>query len=492
MIDFFKITIFPSTVKPIQMSEDGYNFISVRSYIRNNFSKKILESKTDYEEEDKNVYYEEAKNVYYEDEVNDKVESEFTAEYFFKDLSKETRKLLEDGLEVYENNEENDDDEDEFVAYIINKDYVISSIENIYNTINNLSVPVIIEKNPFYYLGWKQLYNNFVYLDINQKDRELEFFTEIDQNLKFYPLDRLISLLKSDDPEFTMTAFAFTLFSATKSLYKAPKNSFVKDIRLSVLVDNEKNIENACNLIKIFLKTIVRNSVFFDYTNGKRNTDPIKEYNISNSEPYYSNNENCTQYTRRIKHTPYNVDYVDYPIIVKKAKSNKHNPNKYFDFSSASPIFINYIDTSTNIKSMYIPVYPHSNIAYTENVPRTDYLSFLESKLSSIADDKFKSKGIFSALSSEITDIINQPNGEFFSIKPEEIAKIEKCIFGLCFHKNQKITYFDDLYNKAQKQLSFPDSDPDKVKKYSYLLASLMSFKEYVDELPIKKMYNFR
>lgn len=181
-----------------------------------------------------------------------------------------------------------------------------------------------------------------------------------------------------------------------------------------------------------------------------------------------------------------NRDYVDYPIIVKKSKRSKHNPNKVFQYTSASPIFINYIDTSANKKSMYIPVYPQSNNVYTENAPRTDFLSFLESKLSSIADDKFKSKGIFTDLSQEITDIITQTNGEYFSISPKEIAKIEKCIFGLYFHKNQKIAYFDDLYNKAKKQLSFPDSDPDKVQTYSYLLASLMSFSEYVDKLPNK------
>lgn len=356
--------------------------------------------------------------------------------------------------------------------------------------INNLSVPVTIEQNSFYHLGWKQLYNNYIYLDINQKDRKLILFPKSNQNLNFYPLDRLISLLKSDDTEFTMTAFAFTLFSATKSLYKAPKNSFVKDIRLSILTDDEIINENACQLIEQIVKSIVYNSIFFDYANGKPNTDPIKQYNILKAESLQYNDEDHANYIRKIKHTYYNVDYVDYPIIVKKSKRSKHNPNKVFHYTSASPIFINYIDTSTDKKSMYIPVYPRSNNAYTENAPRTGFLSFLESTLSSIADDKFKSKGIFSDISDEITDIIAQASGEYFSISPKEITKIEKCIYDLCFHKNQKISYFDDLYKVAKKILSFSDSDPDKVQTYSYLLASLMSFKEYVDQLP-KKNYLF-
>lgn len=473
MINCFKITFFSSTVKPIQISEDGSDFIPVRSYIRNNFSKEMLASISYYAKEDGIVDY------------------EYTADNIFKDMPNYLRKLLEDDEEGYEINEEENEEDDDSTQFIIDKDYVISSIEYIYNTINNLSAPVIIEENSFYHLGWKQLYNNYVYLDINQKCRELNLFSETYTDLDFYPLDRLISLLKSDDTEFTMTSFAFTLFSATKSLYKAPKNRFVKDIRLSVLADDEIINENACHLIEQIVESIVQNSIFFDYANGKPNSDPIKQYNIRKAESNYYNDEddeNYANYMRKIKHTYYNVDYVDYPIIVKKSKRIKHNPNKVFHYTSASPIFINYIDTSANKKSMYIPVYPQSNNAYTENAPRTGFLSFLESKLSSIADDKFKSKGILSDLSQEITDIITQPHGGYFGISPKEMVAIEKCIFGLCFHKNQKITYFDDLYNKAKKQLSFPDSDPDKVKTYSYLLASLMSFKEYVDQLP-KKNY---
>lgn len=133
---------------------------------------------------------------------------------------------------------------------------------------------------------------------------------------------------------------------------------------------------------------------------------------------------------------------------------------------------------------MFIPVYPQSNISYNESPIRTGYLLFLESKLSSLANDEFISKGISDDLSQKISDIFTNEEEFLLSLSTKEMSRIENCIFRLFFHKNQKVTYFDDLYVIAKKQLSFPNSDPERVRIYSYLLASLMSFKEYVDELP--------
>lgn len=355
-------------------------------------------------------------------------------------------------------------------------------IRNLYNKMIKLTSNtryLKLKNNLFYHLGWKQLYNKYIFLDIDQKKREWELFSKTNPELTFYPLDKLISLLKSDDPDFTMTTFAFILFSVTKSLYKIPKNSSVKDIKLSVLV-NDKSANNVVyDFLKKVIKAILGYSVSFDYSNGHLEKNPVKEYQK------YCAEMRCTDnYIKRINHTSYIIEYVDYPIIVNKKTKRNYDPNPKLNSLSASPIFINYIDTYPSKKSMFIPVYPQSNISYNESPIRTGYLLFLESKLSSLANDEFISKGISDDLSQKISDIFTNEEEFLLSLSTKEMSRIENCIFRLFFHKNQKVTYFDDLYVIAKKQLSFPNSDPECVRIYSYLLASLMSFKEYVDELP--------
>lgn len=378
----------------------------------------------------------------------------------------------------------------------------LSDIEHlIINKINGPGTSVRLKYDTYYHLGWKQIYNKFVYLDIEQKYKELHLFKYDNKSPVFYPLDTLISLLKSDDIELTMTAFAFTLFSATKSLYKIPKNSSINDIKLSILVDNKRNIKNTLVLIKEIVKTIVSCDMCFDYKTGNIKGHQIKDYNLSKTEQNYTKircNKDYTDYKKlnkalaKIKRITYDVNYGDYPIIICNNKNYKHPPNKHLNSLNASPIYIDIIENSFNYLSMFIPIYSNTNIDSNKHAPRTRFLEFLENKLSRIADKKFKSKQFAERLKNKITSIINNNiDNLFLELGKTEITTITNSLFGIYFHKNQKVTYFDDLYTIAKKQISFPNSDPEHVRIYSYLLASLMSFKEYVDELPARNYLNY-
>ena len=298
-----------------------------------------------------------------------------------------------------------------------------------------------------------------------------------------------------------MTAFAFTLFSATKSLYKIPKNSSINDIKLSILVDNKRNIKNTLVLIKEIVKTVVSCDMCFDYKTGNIKGHQIKDYNLSKTEQNYTKircNKDYTDYKKlnkalaKIKRITYDVNYGDYPIIICNNKNYKHPPNKHLNSLNASPIYIDIIENSFNYLSMFIPIYSNTNIDSNKHAPRTRFLEFIENKLSRIADKKFKSKQVAERLKNKITSIINNNiDNLFLELGKTEITTITNSLFGIYFHKNQKVTYFDDLYAIAKKQLSFPNSDPERVRIYSYLLASLLSFKEYVDELPAKNYLNY-
>lgn len=481
MDDFFEITLFPSKVNPIHIVKPKSSSISVRSFIKKLFSNKLIEMTNDDDEK----YYDD-----YDKENNEKELIEFK-ESLLSDFSQNLRQKLSN-----DNNddelycvEENNEEELTSTADVFDRNKVITMIRNLYNKMIKLTSNtryLKLKNNLFYHLGWKQLYNKYIFLDIDQKEREWELFPKTNPELTFYPLDKLISLLKSDDPDFTMTTFAFILFSVTKSLYKIPKNSSVKDIKLSVLV-NDKSANNVVyDFLKKVIKAILEYSVSFDYSNGHLEKNPVKEYQK------YCAEMRCTDnYIKRINHTSYIIEYVDYPIIVNKKTKRNYDSNPKLNSLSASPIFINYIDTYPSKKSIFIPVYPQSNISYNESPIRTGYLLFLESKLSSLANDEFISKGISDDLSQKISDIFTNEEEFLLSLSTKEMSRIENCIFRLFFHKNQKVTYFDDLYVIAKKQLSFPNSDPERVRIYSYLLASLLSFKEYVDELPAKNYLNY-
>lgn len=353
---------------------------------------------------------------------------------------------------------------------------------------------VKLKRNSFYHFGWKQLYNKYLFLDVDQKFRNLKLFKEPSINLDFYQLDKLITLLKSEDTEFTMTAFAFSLFSATKSLYHSPKNSTVNDIKLSVLSGNKANKDDICDFMENIVQTIVKCNIYFDYSTGNVKKDILKEYNIYKAEKKYMpleivrtqlNKKKLDAAIAKIKRTNYVVNYQDYPIIVCNHKNLKYNPNKHFDSLSASPIYIDYIDDSSNMKSMYISIHSNAETFSKANAPLTQYLSFIEAKLSAEAYEKFKSKQVAERLKNKITSIINNNiDNLFLELGKTEITTITNSLFGIYFHKNQKISYFNNLYQIASKQLSFPNNDPERVRIYSYLLASLISFKEYVDELP--------
>ena len=384
------------------------------------------------------------------------------------------------------------------IVTIANKRRVVNSLYYVDKLIRNeIYIPdtsVKLKHNAYYHLGWKQIYNKFVYLDIEQKYKELHLFKYDNTPPVFYPLDTLISLLKSDDIELTMTAFAFTLYSATKSLYKIPKNSSINDIKLSILVDNKRNIKNTLVLIKEIVKTVVSCDMCFDYKTGNIKGHQIKDYNLSKTEQNYTKircDKDYTDYKKlnkalaKIKRITYDVNYGDYPIIICNNKNYKHPPNKHLNSLNASPIYIDIIENSFNYLSIFIPIYSNTNIDSNKHAPRTRFLEFLENKLSKIADKKFKSKQVAERLRNKITSIINNNiDNLFLELGKTEITTITNSLFGIYFHKNQKISYFNNLYQIASKQLSFPNSDPERVRIYSYLLASLISFKEYVDELP--------
>lgn len=377
----------------------------------------------------------------------------------------------------------------------------LSDIEHlIINKINGPGTSVRLKYDTYYHLGWKQIYNKFVYLDIEQKYKELHLFKYDNKSPVFYPLDTLISLLKSDDIELTMTAFAFTLFSATKSLYKIPKNSSINDIKLSILVDNKRNIKNTLVLIKEIVKTIVSCDMCFDYKTGNIKGHQIKDYNLSKTEQNYTEircNKDYTDYKKlnkalaKIKRITYDVNYGDYPIIICNDKNYKCPPHKILNSLEASPIYIDCIENTSNYHSMYIHVYPHIKEHLNETASTTYFLEFLENKLSEIANDEFILKSVAEKLNEKIDDIILKSGKDIIALDYEEINKIAKSLYGIYFHKNMRVTYFDDLYTIAKKQISFPNSDPEHVRIYSYLLASLMSFKEYVDELPARNYLNY-
>lgn len=377
----------------------------------------------------------------------------------------------------------------------------LSDIEHlIINKINGPGTSVRLKYDAYYHLGWKQIYNKFVYLDIEQKYKELHLFKYDNKSPVFYPLDTLISLLKSDDIELTMTAFAFTLFSATKSLYKIPKNSSINDIKLSILVDNKRNIKNTLVLIKEIVKTVVSCDMCFDYKTGNIKGHQIKDYNLSKTEQNYTKircDKDYTDYKKlnkalaKIKRITYDVNYGDYPIIICNNKNYKHPPNKHLNSLEASPIYIDCIENTSNYHSMYIHVYPHIKEHLNETASTTYFLEFLENKLSEIANDEFILKSVAEKLNEKIDDIILKSGKDIIALDYEEINKIAKSLYGIYFHKNMRVTYFDDLYTIAKKQISFPNSDPEHVRIYSYLLASLMSFKEYVDELPARNYLNY-
>lgn len=177
--------------------------------------------------------------------------------------------------------------------------------------------------------------------------------------------------------------------------------------------------------------------------------------------------------------------------MVYNKNNSKYAPNKLLYINSASKIYINCIDNSTHNQQKFISVFPKNIKKDYPKVIQTSFLKFLEDKLSNLAEDKYRDKRISEILQNEINKIIDQNTDpiQFYDLSIKEINRLTNCIYRKCFHKNQHITYFDELYKDAKKILSFPDSDPNKVQTYSYLLASLMSFKEYVDELPTISPY---
>lgn len=152
--------------------------------------------------------------------------------------------------------------------------------DSINSNISDKDFPVQLTDNTFYHFGWKQLYNRFFFLDIDQKQRDLQLYKKNYYVSEFYPLNDLVSLINSADTEFSMTAFSFILFSATKSLYKAPINSSIKDIDLYVIPEQSIAPE-ICQYINALVNTIVYKDLHFDHTTGEIITDYIKKYKIN-------------------------------------------------------------------------------------------------------------------------------------------------------------------------------------------------------------------
>lgn len=399
-------------------------------------------------------------------------------------------------------------------SYFIFPPFLKEICDNIENSINSYiydkDVTVQLTDNAFYHFGWKQLYNRFFFLDIDQKQRDLQLYKKNYYVSKFYPLNDLVSLINSADTEFSMTAFSFILFSATKSLYKAPINSLIKDIDLYVIPEQSNALE-ICQYINALVNTIVYKDLHFDHTTGEIITDYIKKYKINkaitNNTKYrivhfkrkriklatpdvtfYFDREHFNEEKSKITRKTYTYDIEDYPILVYNKNNSKRAPSKLLNINSASKIYINCIDNSTHNQQNFISVFPKNIKKIYSKVIQTSFLKFLEDKLSNLAEDKYRDKRISESLQNEINKIVDQNTDpiQFYDLSIKEINKLTNCIYRKCFHKNQHITYFDDLYKDAKKILSFPDSDSDKVQTYSYLLASLISFKEYVDQLPEK------
>lgn len=387
--------------------------------------------------------------------------------------------------------------------HFVNLFQLQTAYDNIEEHISEICRSTIsLSDNTIYYFGWKQLYNRFIFFDIDQKERELPIIDSIKPNNRFYHLEDLIFLLKSADTEFSMTAFAFILFSVTKSLYKTPSNNSIKDINLSVFSNSQISpcINNSMinSFLQNLVKTIVDDCISLNYNTGQIQNDVIKEHNIHKAKcdhHYFTLNEyeydkkgyDCAE--SKISSTNYTYSFADYPIVINNENHSKKRPPRLISLISASQIYIDYTDYSSPQK--YILVYPQK---VANNIPKplkTHYLDYLETVLSDKADNKFVSKNKANDLEKEIDKILNC-KGKGINIaefSKKDLKKLSNCIFRKYFHRNQRVTYFDDLYRSAQNKLSFPDSNPELVKIYSYLLASLMSFKEYVDELPILSPY---
>lgn len=376
---------------------------------------------------------------------------------------------------------------------INSSDYLDNIQKDIESELYSPNANIKLKDNSYYHFGWKQIYNKFFFFDVDQKCRKLNLFKNQTKPIKFYQLDKLVLLLKSDDITFTMTTFSFILFSVTKSLYKVPKNSSIKDIKLSVMLNQENNKNNAIVFLENIIQTIVSCNISFDFSNGQPHKDIIKEFNKAKaSSRLFQQKINGKDYADithskefiKIQRTSYTANYEDYPIIICNRTNSNHYPNKCFYSFSASPIYIDFIDNNLTKCSMYIPVFPQTCLSLDKKTPETQYVSFLEDKLSSEADYKYRLKNVSEKLYDKINKIIYKPDELLIPIEETDVTKILNCLFNIYFHKNQKITYFDDLYKKALEQLSFPNCNRELAKNYSYLLASLMSFKEYVDELP--------
>ncbi len=372
-----------------------------------------------------------------------------------------------------------------FIKYIIND--LITKIQiglsDPYSTIK-------FTDNSYYYFGWKQIYNRFYFLGINQKSTELK-----PDNARLYnslrELDKTISLLQSGDIEFIMTTFSYILFSVTKSLYKVPKNSFSKDIRLLISSRSSDN-SKICKLIENMIKSIVDPCIYFDYDSGKSSYNLKEDYilpRLEKDNTFNNNNQKPDENKfikdqSKIKNTKYTTDFIDYPILINNKTNATHNPNKVFSFCDFSPIFVGFVPSSAFASSMNISVTPTSITSADPTPWRTQYINFLERKLSDLAHDKYNSKSYSNQqeVINEMIDSIIPPSDPIHIFTNEEYTKISNRIFKILFPRNQHILYFDNLYKIAYKTLSAPDSDPDLVRIYSYLLASLTSFKEYIDQ----------
>lgn len=358
---------------------------------------------------------------------------------------------------------------------------------------------VSIKDNSFYHFGWKQIYNRFFFLDTNQKKHDLHFKNKQFLN-DFYHLNKLIAILESSDIEFTMTAFSFILFSTTKSLYKASANSSVKDIHLSVIQDPQINdpsfTEKLCSILEDMIKTIVDEPIYVDFTTGTIKKPIIKESRITipRKESYFRNlypptlpESSDSKHKKKV--VPAHIYKLeDYPVLIhKKGRVTKY-PSKQIYSNNASPIFINYHHQSEHHPSTNITLSPKYISTEYSRPYKTRYINYLENKLTNLAEEEYSSKAVNEDMKKIIENIIEKKdeiNPLITMMTNSEIRQICNSIFRQYYHRKQHVPYFDDLYKKANKILSFPNCDKKLVSTYSYLLASLMSFKEYVDMLPV-------
>lgn len=388
-------------------------------------------------------------------------------------------------------------------VYVARPERLETAYEKIDNIIAEIcSSEIKLTENSKYFWGWKQIYNRFIFFNIDQKEQNLPIFSPIASTPQFCKLNQLISLLKSADTEFSMTAFSFILFSVTKSLYiTSPKNSN-KEINLSVFSNTKvhpciSNFKIEGYLQKLS-KTIVDDCIFLDYYTGQVQNNIVKGHNINiakSKHNYYTFDKNeydkkgYTFEESKINSTKYSYTLVDYPIVVNNEKNSKKPPSKLLSILSASLMYIDYTDYS--IPQNYIVITPNIITDNTVNPNKTNYINYVASVMNDIASTKYVSKNIYNDLEKEIYKILNKRKEgvNLISLSKKDIRKLSNCIFRKYFHRNQRVTYFDDLYRSAVKMLSFPNCNTKLVQNYSYLLASLMSFKEYVDELPTISPY---